>query len=213
MRTDASPANRCRQIASDAARQHHEAMFLVLLTPARIQALADSFREELCLVPRRSKQMAALFDAAGVPGASEVAPDSDPARGLDGRAYRVCETGRDLTSSPNRIARDRLAARYRWTTVISSVGGRRTARSDAPALAASVYIVSCPHALHQSPGGHPYMDPFIDELRTPAPSFPAVPTEVAVALMLSPEQFVTTSRRGICALTPREAPHYPVVAF
>jgi len=72
-----------------------------------------------------------------------------------------------------------------------------------PAVAASGDIVNCARALHQFPktverlkaGGQPYRDTFIGELRQRHPALPAVPAQLAVALMRTALDFFTETIR------------------
>lgn len=138
---------------------------------------------------RRTRELTALFDAAGSAG-----PRHWYARLARKRANRwigsVIEAARSARLEPEPAsALARIAA---WRDAAGNPLDNHTAAVELlnvirPAIAVSVYIVFCAHALHRHPESRErliaadkgYMDRFVEETRRVYPFFPAVIARVA----------------------------------
>lgn len=227
MRFERSRAlQRCRQIASGvyetrlfprktadvtnadgAARQHRRAMFLALMSSARVAELAELFRNELATeltqsrgkerialddalqpaltraackwagvplqareVARRSKQLLALFDAAGgLP--AHFKSRLDRIRAADWAAGLIENVRLGALRPPAHTALREIALHrdLEGQLLSAQTAGAELLNVLRPIVGASVYIQARAHALHQSrgpterphAGGQHYMDAII----------------------------------------------------
>jgi fatty-acid peroxygenase len=138
-------------------------------------------------INRRTKQLTALFDAAGRFPA-HFKSRIDRARAEDWAARLVEKVRLGALTPPAQTALGEIALHRDLQGELLSA---QTAAVELlnvlrPTVAVSVYLVFCAHALHQYPaaaqglrmGGQPYMDAFISEVRRYYPFFPAVPARV-----------------------------------
>jgi fatty-acid peroxygenase len=212
------------QSLDGAAHQHRKAMFLALMTSARIRELAEVFRDELltqlplwesqerivlydALLPvltravckwsgvpltpreigRRTKQLTALFDAAGRFPA-HFKSRLDRTRAEDWAAGLVENVRLGAIQPPAQSALREIALHrdLEGQLLPAHTAAVELLNVLRPTVAVAVYIVFCAHALHQFPeaaeglrtGGQAYMDAFISEVRRFYPFFPAVPAKV-----------------------------------
>jgi fatty-acid peroxygenase len=212
------------QSLDGAAHQHRKAMFLALMTPGRVRAMAELFREELLAeltqwqsqeqvvlydalqpvltravckwagvplapreISRRSKQLTALFDAAGrFPAHFKSRLDRTRAEDWAAGLIENVRLGAIMPPAHSALREIALHRDLEGQLLSAQTAAVELLNVLRPTVAVSVYIVFCAHALHQFPeaaeglrtGGQPYMDAFISEVRRFYPFFPAVPARV-----------------------------------
>lgn len=138
-------------------------------------------------ISRRTKQLTALFDAAGrFPG--HFKSRLDRTRAEDWAAGLIANVRLGAILPPAQTALREIALHRDLDGQLLSAHTAAVELLNVlrPTVAVSVYIVFCAHALHQYPeaaaglrtGGQPYMDAFISEVRRFYPFFPAVPARV-----------------------------------
>jgi fatty-acid peroxygenase len=212
------------QSLDGAAHQHRKAMFLALMTPGRVRAMAELFREELLAeltqwqsqeqvvlydalqpvltravckwagvplapreISRRSKQLTALFDAAGrFPAHFKSRLDRTRAEDWAAGLVENVRLGAIMPPAHSALREIALHSDLEGQLLSAQTAAVELLNVLRPTVAVSVYIVFCAHALHQfaeaaeglRSGGQPYMDAFISEVRRFYPFFPAVPARV-----------------------------------
>jgi fatty-acid peroxygenase len=212
------------QSLDGAAHQHRKAMFLALMTTARIRELTEVFREELltelplwesqerivlydALLPvltrtvcqwsgvlltpreigRRTKQLTALFDAAGrFPAHFKSRLDRTRAEDWAAGLVENVRLGASMPPVQSALREIALHRDLEGQLLPAHTAAVELLNVLRPTVAVAIYIVFCAHALHQFPeaaeglrtGGQAYMDAFISEVRRFYPFFPAVPARV-----------------------------------
>lgn len=138
-------------------------------------------------ISRRSKQLTALFDAAGRFPA-HFKSRVDRTRAEDWAAGLIENVRLGAIRPPAQTALREIALHrdLEGQLLPAHTAAVELLNVLRPTVAVSVYIVFCAHALHQfaaaadelRTGGQPYMDAFISEVRRFYPFFPAVPARV-----------------------------------
>jgi fatty-acid peroxygenase len=136
---------------------------------------------------RRSKQLTALFDAAGrFPAHFRSRLDRTRAEDWAAGLIENVRLGAIMPPAQTALREIALHRDLEGQLLTAHTAAVELLNVLRPTVAVSVYIVFCAHALHQFPavveglrtGGQPYMDAFISEVRRFYPFFPAVPAKV-----------------------------------
>jgi fatty-acid peroxygenase len=138
-------------------------------------------------IARRSKQLTALFDAAGrFPAHFKSRLDRTRAEDWTAGLIENVRLGAIMPPAQTALREIALHRDLEGQLLPAHTAAVELLNVLRPTVAVSVYIVFCAHALHQFPqaadglrtGGQPYMDAFISEVRRFYPFFPAVPARV-----------------------------------
>jgi fatty-acid peroxygenase len=138
-------------------------------------------------IARRSKQLTALFDAAGrFPVHFRSRLDRTRAEDWAAGLIENVRLGAIMPPAQSALREIALHRDLEGQLLTAHTAAVELLNVLRPTVAVSVYIVFCAHALHQFPaaveglrtGGQPYMDAFISEVRRFYPFFPAVPARV-----------------------------------
>lgn len=138
-------------------------------------------------IDRRTKQLAALFDAAGrFPAHFKSRLDRTRAEDWAAGLIENVRLGAIMPPAHTALREIALHRDLEGQLLSAQTAAVELLNVLRPTVAVSVYIVFCAHALQQFPeaaeglrtGGQPYMDAFISEVRRFYPFFPAVPAKV-----------------------------------